>query len=148
MILMIVKMVISLSPERIDTLSKIFELIKEHPYKFFAVLIVLALFLWAASCSPKVKSVIDPPRMVNKFELQAELDLIIVQFENKFESIAQQEEFVTALFDAAAQMYTTGTIDPVGVGLTFLGILGLGAGADDVRLRRRIKHNGGTAPPV
>lgn len=129
-------------------MEKIIAFIKEHPLKFVAFLLIVLLLVFTYGCEPKVTSVVDPPRQVNKFELEAEVNLVITQFENKFESIAKQEEFKRAVFAAALEMFQTGTVNPVGVAVTLGGILGFGALGDDVRLRRRIKRNGSTSPTV
>ena len=129
-------------------MEKIFGFIKEHPLKCFACLIILVLLIFAFGCEPQVVSVIDPPRKVNKFELEAEVNVVITQFENKFEDIAKQELFRQAVFDAALQMFQTGTVNPLGVFLTLGGILGFGAVGDDVRLRRRIKRSSLTPSTV
>jgi len=129
-------------------MSRLIDWISEHPYKIISIILIVILCLLAFACQPKAGSMIEPGRMVNKFELQAELDIIITRFEDKFESLSQQEAFRHALFNASLEMFRTGTIDPLGVILTLGGILGFGAGADDVRLRRKIKRTNLLTPPA
>jgi len=129
-------------------MKTLWNFIKEHPTKTAAVIIALIILWLTYGCEPKTVSVVEPPKMVNKYELKAELDLVVARFENKFTSIAQEEEFRRALFNSAVNMYTTGQIDPVGVLITLSGIFGLGAVGDDVRLRRKIKTTISTPPTV
>jgi len=122
-------------------MQKLISFVQEHPFKCAAIFLILVLLALAYGCQPKTTSVINPPQRVDKYELKAEMELIVTQFETKFDNIAQQEELRNALFAAAGKMYTTGTVDPYGVALTLAGILGFGAVGDDVRLRRRIKRS-------
>jgi len=120
-------------------MKTLWNLITEHPLKFFAIVLGLIILYLVYGCEPRTASVIDPARQVNKYELKAELDLVVTRFENKFQDIAQQEEFRKALFDTAINMFITGQIDPLGVVMTLASVLGLGALGDDVRLRKKLK---------
>jgi len=120
-------------------MKTLWNLIKEHPLKFCAIVLGLIILWLVYGCEPQTSSVIDPTRQVNKYELKAELDLVVTRFENKFQDIAQQEEFRKALFDTAINMFITGQIDPLGVVMTLASVLGLGALGDDVRLRKKLK---------
>jgi len=120
-------------------MTDLWTFLKNHPFKIVALIFIIALLIYSFGCEPKVASVVDPLRQVNKYELEAEVSVVITQFENKFESIAKREEIRNALFNASLAMFRTGQVDPLGIIVTLGGVLGFGALGDDVRLRRKIK---------
>ena len=96
-----------------------------------AVVIVIAGGAYLVGCESTVKSPVTPETKVNRAELDAEREHILAKFKFAYEDLAKQDIFKQKLFEIGLVAAQGGTINPVGAGITLLGILGIGAVADN-----------------
>jgi hypothetical protein len=68
---------------------------------------------------------------VTRVQLDAEVDRLVVDIELAIEDLNKQDLFKQKLFEIGMVAAQGGTINPVGAGVTLLGILGIGAVADN-----------------
>lgn len=104
-----------------------------------AAIVCAGLLVWGLSCESKVSSLLTPNTRVTRMELQAELDLIIARAGNRFKSLDQQDAFKTFMFDNLSLYAETGGVNVAGMIQMAVSILGIGAIADNVTKRRKIK---------
>lgn len=114
-------------------------LFNHERYKLIGGALCIALIIWAYGCESKVRSLVHTGRKVNRAELKLELDSLIASAGVRIQDLDRQDQFKQALFDQAVLLAQGGTLNPVGLGLTVAGILGIGAATDDIRTRKRIK---------
>jgi len=114
-------------------------LFNHNRYQTISILSVLLLLSIWLGCEPKAQSIRNPSQKINRAQLESELDSIIVQVQNSVDDMDRKERILNYLFQQALIVAESGTVNPVGI-LTSLGaILGLGAGVDNVRNRKKIK---------
>lgn len=85
-----------------------------HWYLIGIVLISIAIF-WTYGCESEVESMLDPTKTVNRHMLEAELDYLIADVENKVADLNRQDEIKQALLDSVNILGTTGNINPSGL---------------------------------
>jgi hypothetical protein len=94
------------------------------------------LLIYAYGCEPTTKSLTDPTRMVDRAMLQIELNTMLATYEQRIDDLNRQEEIRNILLQQSLLVAQGGTPNPLGILTSLLAILGIGAAADDVRLRR------------
>lgn len=101
--------------------------------QFFGTAIILALVVifWVYGCTSETASPWSPPEKLNREELNAEIELMNARITTAYADLDKQDLFKQELFNNLAIMAEGGTVNPMGVGLGLLGILGLGAAADN-----------------
>lgn len=104
-----------------------------------AGLFCLAIIFWLYGCESKVMSLHNNGKLVNRAQIQLELDTFMTLAEIRYNHLDRQDAFKRALFDAALLTAQSGTINPYGVIATLLSALGIGATVDNVRKRVEIK---------
>ena len=82
-------------------------------------------------CESQVKSPFNPDRDVTRQQLQNEVDKYVADIELAFTDLDRQDIFKQKLFEFGVVLAQGGTVNPVGAGITLLGILGVGAVADN-----------------
>lgn len=102
----------------------------------FALLPFLLIF--AYSCQSVVVSTINPMQKITRPELVAEVDLFLARASAKFADLDRQDLVKDTIFNSVLDLAQGKTPNLIGIALTFAGILGLGAGADNVRKRTYI----------
>lgn len=120
----------------IETLKKF---LKNETGQAIAIIIVGCLCFWIFGCQPKVQSLNGSGFKVGRMELQNELDHILSKAELRFAELNRQEEIRQIIFNFALLTAKSGAINPIGVLTTIGMILGLGATADNVVKRKKIK---------
>lgn len=98
--------------------------------------ICIGLTWFAYGCQPKTQSLIHPTEKVTRAGLQHELNTLIALAELRGEDLEKQEQFRNFVFQQALVIAETGTVNPFGVITSLLALLGIGATADDIRLRK------------
>lgn len=116
---------------------KLIELIKDKWPIISSMIIIAGLLFYAYGCEPKTQSLINPNEKVNLAELQLEIDTLMAKSEIRFADLQRQYELKDFIFNQSLIILETGTVNPVGIATAVLAIAGLGAGADDIRLRRQ-----------
>jgi len=93
--------------------------------------------LYAFGCRPETKSLIHPNIKVDRSELNIEIDTLLAQYENRVADIERQEQLRKFIFEQTLVVAQGNTLNPAGIITALFAILGAGAAADDVRLRRQ-----------
>ena len=94
---------------------------------------------FAYGCTPRTKSLLIPQRSVSATELELELETIIGMYNLRVEDLQKKQELQQWFFEQAASFAQTGTVNPIGVLTSLLSVLGIGAAADNVRVRKKVK---------
>lgn len=113
--------------------------LKEKIPAFITLNICIFLVWYAYGCEPKTTSLIDPQRKVDRAQLKTEIELLIMQSENRIADLDRQVAIRKAIFEQGLLIAQTGSINPLGVATSLLAVLGIGMTADDIRLRKKIK---------
>jgi len=94
--------------------------------------------LWFAyGCEPKTKSILLPAQEVTRVELIGEIELLLAQYKSRSEDLNKQEELRDFILQQTVLVAQTGTVNPIGIATALLALLGIGAGVDDIRLRKQ-----------
>lgn len=120
--------------------NKIVNILRDKWIILLAWNICIGLFFYAYGCESTTSSLIDPTQRVNLDRLQSELDFLVSKYETGLADIERQNKFRQAILNQTLIIAESGTINPVGLITTALAIFGIGATADDVRLRKKIKN--------
>ena len=120
-------------------IEKIKEALRHNQAIAVAVVICIALGVYLVGCKSSVISPINPPKKVSRVQLEAEMERLMVDVELAIEDLNKQDLFKQKLFEIGLVAAQGGTVNPVGAGITLLGILGLGAVADNRRKDSVIK---------
>ena len=96
-----------------------------------AVVICLAMGMYLVGCESSVTSPTQPEVTVTRPELVAEFVLTVERYDTALAELNKQDLFKQKLFEIGVAAAQGGTINPVGAGITLLGVLGIGAVADN-----------------
>jgi len=113
--------------------------IKEKWPTFVTFQACIFMIFYAYGCEPKTTSLIDPGQKVTRPQLKTEIELLMMQSENRIADLDRQEALRQAIFEQGLIMAQTRTINPIGVVTSLLAVLGIGMSADDIRLRKKVK---------
>lgn len=101
-------------------------------------IIGVVLLLWFAfGCQPTTQSLINPERKVTRQELNWEVETLLAKSKIRIAELDHQEELRNLIFQQTLVIAESGTINPLGIVTSILAIIGLGATADDIRLRKQ-----------
>jgi len=141
-----------------DMLHKALKWVDQNRYMAVAVILAVGLAVWLLGCQPMTASVRHPGEQVTAVELEREAALIESDIQAQLKALemaradierqvalrAQAVEILGGLATAA----TTGTFTPatgINAGLTLLGLIGLGAVADNRRKDKVIAEKSAAA---
>lgn len=105
---------------------------------FIGSVIAIAVLVWTYGCYSQVTSIVRPTVLVNRGELEIEVENFIAQAELKFMDLDRQDAVKTTLFNTAIEFMQGGRVNPAAVAIVLGNILGLGAILDNVRKRTHI----------
>jgi len=111
--------------------------IKENLPFLIASIAALALLVFAYGCQPQTTSLIDPTEKVTRSELDWEIETLLAKSKIRLADLERQEELRSLLFEQTFIIAETGTVNPLGLITALMAIMGIGAGVDDVRLRKK-----------
>jgi hypothetical protein len=112
-------------------IEKIKKALRHNQGLALAAVICLAMGVYLVGCESSVTSPVNPPKRVTRVQLEAEVERLMVDVELAVEDLNKQDLFKQKLFEIGLAAAQGGTINPVGAGVTLLGILGIGAVADN-----------------
>ena len=104
---------------------------RHNQFLALALAVAIAFSIWLIGCESSVISPTNPPKKVTRPELNVERDHVLAEFKLAYEDLAKQDLFKQKLFEIGLVAAQGGTVNPVGAGVTLLGILGIGAVADN-----------------
>ena len=101
--------------------------------------VCIGLLFYAYGCEAKTRSLTRPETSVTRSELRIELDTLLARGEAGVADLDKQEEIRNIIFNQGLMIAQGGAVNPVGVITTLMAVFGIGATADDIRLRKKIK---------
>lgn len=115
-----------------------------------SVVLAIGLCVWFFGCDSQVTSLVRPGEKVTRVELQAELDsekarlstelkTLKVKAAAKEQELDKQDAIKAQIAEIGLAVVEGGSINPVGVGVSLLGVLGIGAVVDNRRKDTHIK---------
>jgi len=101
-------------------------------------------------CEAKTKSLVEPDRLVNRQELQLELDQIIGLAQLRMTDLDQQEQFRAIIMQNALVLVQGQPFNPLGLITAIAAIYGVTQGGSNItkvvnNVRNKRKANNGTA---
>jgi len=94
------------------------------------IVIGFMIFIWA--CEPKVHSLVDKHRLVNRQELQLELDQLIGLTQLRMADLDKQEELRSIILQNALILVQGSPVNPVGIITGIAAIYGLTQGGCNI----------------
>jgi len=114
-----------------NTIKKIGEVVRHNQFIMTAIVIGVVMVVWVYGCASTTKSPWKPEEKLTREELTAEIELMNTKIKTAYADLEKQELFKQELFKVGVIMAEGGTVNPIGVGIGLLGILGIGAVADN-----------------
>lgn len=131
-------------------MKKIWAFTRHNSGIVIGTILAIAVLVWTYGCESQVTSILYAPDLVNRGQLQIEVDTFVAQAELKFQDLNRQDEVKSTLFNVAIDFMQGGNINPAAVAIVLGNILGLGAIIDNVRKRTHIatlKSNAAASVP-
>jgi len=100
-------------------------------------LICAMLFIYAIGCQPTTDSLITPGEQVTRAELNWEIESLMSKSKIRIDQLDRQQELRNLIFQQTIIAAETGAVNPIGLITSMLAVLGIGATADDIRLRKQ-----------
>ncbi len=101
-----------------------------------SIILCIGFAIYAFGCQPETRSLLDPNRKVTANELSGEIEFLLARFESRKQDLEKQQELRNLILQQSFTIAQTGQINPLAIATSFMSLLGLGAVADDVRLRK------------
>lgn len=107
-----------------------------------AIVVAIGLCVWFFGCESQVASITTPGEKVNRNELQAEIEgekarlsaelkALKAKATAKEKDLDRQDQIKAQIAEIGLAVAEGGQINPLGVGVSLLGVLGIGAIADN-----------------
>lgn len=104
--------------------------IRHNQFLALAVVVVIALGVYLVGCESTTTSPISGKKVTRPI-LISEVETKVVEIEAAYDDLNKQDIFKQKLFEIGLAAAQGGTVDPIGAGVTLLGVLGIGAVADN-----------------
>lgn len=114
--------------------------IKKNLHWLISVNIAIFVISFAYGCEPKTKSLIYPDRTVTRAEFTTELELLERRSKIGYADLERKTRIRDLVLNQSLIIAQSGSVNPVGVIMSVLSVLGIGVAADDIRLRKKIKN--------
>jgi len=125
-------------------MKKLWAFIRHNSGIVIGSILAVCVLVWTYGCESQVTSIVNPTILVNRGQLQIEVDTFIAKAELRFLDLNKQDEVKSTLFNTAIDFMQGGNVNPAAVALVIGNILGLGAVIDGVRLRTHINTRKGS----
>lgn len=112
-------------------IDKIKVVLRHNSALALAVVVCIGLGVYLVGCDSTVRSPVNPETKVSRVELDAEREHTLAKFKFAYADLARQDIFKQKIFEIGLIAAQGGTVNPTGVGITLLGILGIGAIGDN-----------------
>ena len=122
--------------------------IKKNRAIIVSILVCILFSIYCYGCEPKVKSLTSKTELVNRQELQLELDQIITMSQLRMASLDQQDKFRAVVLQNALILVQGQPLNPLGIISAVAAIYGIMQGSSnltkvvkDKRIKKR-ENNG------
>lgn len=126
-------------------MKKLWSFIRHQRGIIISIVLSIIVLVWAYGCESKVRSSLDPGRLVTRPEFRLEVENYLARAELKFADLDRQDEFKRIIFENAIGYAQGKPINPIGVIMSIGGLLGIGAIIDNQRKDVRIKTQNSNA---
>jgi len=118
--------------------------IKTHLTIIITILVCAAFFFYCWGCEPKVRSLISTDRLINRQELQLELDQFITMAQIRMADLDKQEELRGIILQNALILVQGQPYNPVGIITAIAAIYGISQGGHNIKtvIKKRKVNNG------
>lgn len=116
-------------------MTKLWAFVRHNSGIIIGSILCIFTLVWVYGCPSKVTSITDPPKLVSRPELEAEVDYFLQMTEIRFAELDQQDEFKRTIFAMAMGFIDGGSINPAAIFLVLGNLIGVGAVVDNVRKR-------------
>lgn len=114
--------------------------IKKNIHWLISVNVAIFVITYAYGCEAKTKSLIHDNKKVPRSEITSELELLERKSKIAYADLDRQERIRDIVLNQSLIVASGGSVNPVGVVMSIMSVLGIGIAADDVRLRKKIKN--------
>ncbi len=105
---------------------------KKHTSLVISVLVCIAFVIYCYGCEAKVASLTDRTRLINRQELQLELDQFIGMAQLRMADLDKQEELRAIVLQNALILVQGNPYNPVGIITAIAAVYGLAQGTSNV----------------
>ena len=122
--------------------------IKKHKSILITVLVCIGFLLYCYGCEPRVRSITDNTKTVNRQELQLELDTFISMAKIRMADLEKQEALRTMVLQNALILAQGQPVNPIGIISAFAAIYGIAQGSTNItkvvknKVKNRKANNG------
>lgn len=99
--------------------------IKKHSSTIITVLVTVGFLIYIYGCEPKTKSIIDDGRLINRQELQLELDQVMAIFQLRMVDLDKQDELRAIILQNALILVQGQPLNVLGLLTGIAGIYGV-----------------------
>ncbi len=121
---------------------------KKHRTIIITVLVSVGFCFYCYGCEAKVKSLTDNSQLVNRQELQLELDQIITMAQIRLANLDQQEQFKSIVLQNALILVQGQPLNPLGLLSAIAAIYGITQGSSTItkvvktKVKKKRESNG------
>ena len=106
--------------------------IKKHSAGIISIIVCFSFLLYVYGCEPKTKSLLDSCKLVNRKELQIELDMFINTAKVRMADLDKQEALRNIILQNALVIVEGQPFNPVGILTGLAAIYGITQGGRNV----------------
>lgn len=96
-------------------MKRILKSLNDNHWYIIAAAIAAAIMIWVYGCVSTVPSVLHPEQLINRIELDNELQYLIGLVQARAQELDRQDAIKQALLDSANVIGQTGNINPSGL---------------------------------
>lgn len=120
-------------------MNKIKDLFSHNIFLSIAAVLAIGVSVWLFGCQSTTKSPFTPEQKVTRDQLLIQVEEYNAKTKLALQDLAKQDEFKAYLVNTALSVAQGGELNPVGIAVGLLGILGAGAAVDNRRKDTVIK---------
>lgn len=109
-----------------ETIRSILETIKHHKILVIYLVAISVIIFGFFGCESKVKSLLDDPNLVTRTEIMAEIEFFLAKAKGRLIELDQKDAFRKIVFDFTTISLESGQVNPSGLFIALLGLLGAG----------------------
>lgn len=111
----------------------IMDWIKKHSTLLIGILTCIGFLFYCYACEPKVHSLTDRSRLVNRQELQLELDQFIGMAQLRVADLDKQEQLRAIILQNALVLVQGQPLNPVGIITAIAAVYGAAQGSKNIK---------------